>query len=101
MYYGLAFTSHHFTIIVCNYGLKQEFITPHCPQQNGMVERFVRVLKEQCVRRHRSDSPSAIGDWIAFYNNRRSHQALAMVHPPRHSDYQLNLSKFCRVKTSS
>ncbi|WP_420029676.1 hypothetical protein, partial [Rhodovulum sulfidophilum] len=22
-------------------------MTPHCPQQNGMVERFIRTLKEQ------------------------------------------------------
>lgn len=33
---GLVFTSRHFTAIVRSYGLKQEFITPHCPQQNGM-----------------------------------------------------------------
>uniref|UniRef100_UPI001C631407 integrase core domain-containing protein n=1 Tax=Nitrosospira multiformis TaxID=1231 RepID=UPI001C631407 len=31
------------------YGLRQEFITPHCPQQNGMVERLIRTLKEQCA----------------------------------------------------
>jgi putative transposase len=24
---------------VRSYGLRQEFITPHCPQQNGMIER--------------------------------------------------------------
>jgi len=34
---------------VRSYGLRQEFITPHCPQQNGMVERVIRTLKEQCV----------------------------------------------------
>jgi hypothetical protein len=36
--------------------LQQEFITPHCPQQNGMVERVIRTLKEQCVHRHRFES---------------------------------------------
>ncbi|MGY0561681.1 DDE-type integrase/transposase/recombinase [Luteimonas sp. A277] len=35
---GLVFTSRHYTRLVHSYGLKQEFITPHCPQQNGMVE---------------------------------------------------------------
>lgn len=82
---GLVFTSHHYTAIVRSYGLKQEFITPHCPQQNGMVERFIRTLKEQCVHRHRFESIQhamrVIGDWIAFYNNRRPHQALAMRTP--------------------
>ncbi|MBL3598159.1 transposase, partial [Rhodovulum sulfidophilum] len=82
---GSFFTSHHFTAIIRSYGLKQEFITPHCPQQNGMVERFIRMLKEQCVHRHRFESIQhamrVIGDWIAFYNHRRPHQALAMRTP--------------------
>ncbi len=82
---GLVFTSHHFTAIVRSYGLKQEVIAPHCPQQNGMVERFIRTLKEQCVHRHRFESIQhamrVIGDWIAFYNNRRPYQALAMRTP--------------------
>lgn len=34
---GLVFTSRKFTALVRGYGLQQEFITPHCPQQNGMV----------------------------------------------------------------
>ncbi|MFN3279928.1 MAG: IS3 family transposase, partial [Paracoccus hibiscisoli] len=82
---GLVFTSRHFTALVRSYGLKQEFITPHCPHQNGMVERVIRTLKEQCVHRHRFESiqhaSRVIGDWISFYNNRRPHQALAMRTP--------------------
>ena len=82
---GLVFTSRHFTALVRSYGLKQEFITPHCPQQNGMVERVIRTLKEQCAHRHRFESIQhanrVIGDWISFYNNRRPHQALAMRTP--------------------
>jgi putative transposase len=82
---GLVFTSRHFTALVRSYGLKQEFIIPHCPQQNGMVERVIRTLKEQCVHRHRFESiqhaTRVIGDWISFYNNRRPHQALAMRTP--------------------
>jgi putative transposase len=54
------------------YGLKQEFITPHCPRQNGMVARVIRTLKEHCVHRHRFESiqraTRVIGDWISFYN---------------------------------
>ncbi|MCG2586915.1 DDE-type integrase/transposase/recombinase, partial [Massilia sp. TS11] len=45
---GLVFTSRSYTALVRSYGLRQEFITPHCPQQNGMVERVIRTLKEQC-----------------------------------------------------
>jgi putative transposase len=82
---GLVFTSQKYTALVRSYGLKQEFITPHCPQQNGMVERVIRTLKEQCVHRQRFDSiqhaTRAVSDWISFYNHRRPHQALDMKTP--------------------
>jgi putative transposase len=82
---GLVFTSRSYTRLVRSYGLKQEFITPHCPQQNGMVERVIRTLKEQCVHRHRFESLQhagrVISDWIRFYNTRRPHQALGMKTP--------------------
>ncbi|WP_246039052.1 transposase [Peristeroidobacter soli] len=35
--FTIAWNSH--------YGLRQEFITPHSPEQNGMVERVIRTLK--------------------------------------------------------
>lgn len=82
---GLVFTSRSYTRLVRSYGLKQEFITPHCPQQNGMVERVIRSVKEQCVHRHRFETlqhaSRIIGDWIIFYNTRRPHQALGMKTP--------------------
>lgn len=81
---GLVFTSRSYTALVRSY-LRQEFITPHCPEQNGMVERVIRTLKEQCVHRHRFETlqhaSRAIGDWIGFYNNQRPHQALGMKTP--------------------
>ncbi|WP_122657372.1 IS3 family transposase [Burkholderia pseudomallei] len=82
---GLVFTSRDYTALVRSYGLRQAFITPHCPQQNGMVERVIRTLKEQCVHRHRFETlqhaSRAIADWIQFYNHRRPHQALKMKTP--------------------
>lgn len=82
---GLVFTSRSYTALVRSYGLRQEFITPHTPEQNGMVERLIRTLKEQCVHRHRFETlqhaSRVIADWISFYNNRRPHQALDMRTP--------------------
>jgi putative transposase len=79
---GLVFTSRVYTRMVRSYGLRQEFITPHCPQQNGMIERVIRTLKEQCVHRHRFETQQhamrVIGEWIRFYNTRRPHEALGM-----------------------
>lgn len=80
---GLVFTSLHRPDP--RLGLKQQFITPHCPQQNGMVERVIRTIKQQCIHRQRFDSiqhdTRAIGDRISFYNNRRPHQALGLKTP--------------------
>tara|TARA_R110000737_G_scaffold267684_1_gene275225 strand:- start:83 stop:373 length:291 start_codon:yes stop_codon:yes gene_type:complete len=50
-----------------------------------VVKRVIRTLKAQCVHRHCFESiqhaSRVIGGWISFYNNRRSHQALAMRTP--------------------
>ena len=82
---GLVFTSRAYTRLVRSYGLRQEFITPHCPKQNGMIERVIRTLKEQCVHRHRFETQQhasrVIAEWIRFYNHRRPHQALGMKTP--------------------
>ncbi|MPT28975.1 MAG: IS3 family transposase [Achromobacter sp.] len=82
---GLVFTSRSYTALVRGYELRQEFITPHCPQQNGMVKRVIRTLKEQCVHRYRFETiqhaSRVIGDWIGFYSDRRPHQALGMKTP--------------------
>ena len=82
---GLVFASRSYTALVRGYGLRQEFITPHNPEQNGMVERLIRTLKEQCAHRHRFETlqhaSRVIGDRIGFYNTRRPHQALGMKRP--------------------
>lgn len=82
---GLVFTSRKYSSLVRGYGFQPEFITPHCPQQNGMVERVIRVLNDQCVHRHRFESLThamrTIGDWIHFYNHQRPHQAPKMKTP--------------------
>ena len=82
---GLVFTSRSYTALVRSYGLRQEFITPHSPEQNAMVERLIRALKDQCVHRYRFETlqhaSRVISDWVSFYNNYRPHQALGMKTP--------------------
>ncbi|SUV92700.1 integrase core domain-containing protein [Bordetella holmesii] len=80
------FTSRSYAALVRGYGLRQEFITPHCPPQNGMVERVIRTLKEQRAHRHRFETiqhaSRVIGGGIRFYHHRRRpHQALGMKPP--------------------
>ena len=50
---GLIFQSRRFRAACRDYRLRQEFITPYTPEQNGLSERFFRSLKEECVWQHR------------------------------------------------
>ncbi len=49
---GLIFQSRRFRQACRDDRLQQEFITPYTPEQNGMIERFFRSLKEECVWQH-------------------------------------------------
>jgi len=82
---GLIFQSRRFRAACKDYRLKQEFITPYTPEQNGMIERFFRTLKEECVWQHNfasfSDARREVLTWIDWYNSRRPHSALGYLSP--------------------
>jgi putative transposase len=49
---GLSYESRRFRAACRDYRLSQEFITPDAPEQNGVIERFLHSLKEECVWQH-------------------------------------------------
>ncbi len=55
-------------------------MTPYTSEQNGMIERFFRSFKEECVWQHNfmtfNEAYNKIADWIEHYNNERPHSAL-------------------------
>lgn len=53
---GLIFQSRRFREACRFYRLPQEFITPYTPEQNGVIERWFRSLKEECVWQHRFEN---------------------------------------------
>lgn len=83
---GLIYQSRRFRAACRDYRLHQEFITPYTPEQNGIIERFFRSLKEECVWQHVFASfehaRREISAWIRWYNEERPHQALG-YHSPR------------------
>lgn len=89
---GLIFQSRRFREACRFYRLKQEFITPYTPQQNGMIERFFRSLKEECVWQQQfktfAEAKRAITAWIRWYNTERPHQALGYVSPQHYQQHQ-------------
>jgi putative transposase len=91
---GLIFQSRRFRRACRDYHLRQEFITPYTPEQNGVIERFFRSLKEECTWQHIfadfREARRAIARWIGWYNAERPHQALGYRSPYEFRAQQLN-----------
>ncbi|AWG00646.1 transposase [Clavibacter michiganensis subsp. insidiosus] len=77
-----AFAYRHsaaFQNAVTQLGARQKFIRPHCPWQNGKVERFNRTLATEWAYRQPFTSNQARTDaldpWIQHYNTERIHSS--------------------------
>ncbi len=85
---GLIFQSRRFRQACRDYRLQQEFITPYTPEQNGLIERFFRSLKEECVWQHTfqtfEEARRVIRDWVHWYNEERPHSALGYRSPAQY-----------------
>ena len=66
-------------------GAKHKTIKPHCPWQNGKVERFNRTLQTEWayhqVFTSNNERAAALAPWLHTYNHHRRHHALG-GHPP-------------------
>lgn len=64
---------------------KHVTIKPHCPWQNGKVERFNRTLQTEWAYRQVFDNndqrTAALHPWLETYNTRRRHSALGGLPP--------------------
>ena len=62
------------------HSIKHKFIRPHCPWQNGKVERFNRTLASEWAYRQvfttNDERTIAFAPWLHRYNNQRRHTAL-------------------------
>jgi transposase InsO family protein len=61
-------------------GAHQKFIRPHCPWQNGKVERLNRTLTTEWAYRQpytsNAERTAALAPWLEHYNTDRRHSAL-------------------------
>jgi transposase InsO family protein len=66
-------------------GIRQKFIRPHCPWQNGKAERFNRTLASEWAYRQAFTSndqrAAALAPWLEHYNTQRRHTALGALPP--------------------
>lgn len=65
---------------ITSLGAVHKYIRPHCPWQNGKVERYNRTLQTEWAYRQvfsTNDARSAaLAPWLEHYNNQRRHSAL-------------------------
>lgn len=65
--------------------IKQKFIKPHCPWQNGKVERLNRTLATEWAYRQvftsNDQRSAALAPWLEHYNTVRRHSALGGLPP--------------------
>jgi transposase InsO family protein len=76
---------HSIKSVCAQLGARQKFIKPHCPWQNGKVERLNRTLVTEWAYRQpftsNDERATALAPWIEHYNTRRRHSALGGLPP--------------------
>ena len=77
--------SQAFTNAINTIGARHITIRPHCPWQNGKVERFNRTLQTEWAYRQvfisNGERAKALQPWLEYYNHRRNHGSLGRRPP--------------------
>jgi len=79
-----AFTARLFGFAMWLLGIRHQRTEPHCPWQNGRIERFFGTLKERLGRwavESREQLDLALEDLLCWYNHVRPHQHLHGLTP--------------------
>jgi transposase InsO family protein len=77
--------SRDFAAAIDSIGADHITIKPHCPWQNGKVERFNRTVQTEWAYRQifttNAERAAALAPWLDFYNTRRRHSAIGGLPP--------------------
>ena len=81
---GSGFISKEFHGVLEHYGLTHVKIRPHCPEENGIMERSNRTVREaleEAEPSSRYEAEAALGRIIHWYNHERLHSSLGYLRP--------------------
>jgi len=81
---GSGYISGDFHTVLKHYGLTHHRIQPHCPEENGIMERANRTFREALEEHdlgNRLEAEDALKQIIEWYNEERLHSSLGYLRP--------------------
>jgi transposase InsO family protein len=81
---GSGYISKEFKVVLKENGLGHHRIKPHCPQENGLIERMHRTLREELdgeALTNLLEAETVFGRVVRRYNEQRLHSALGFLPP--------------------
>ena len=81
---GSGYISKEFKTVLKENGLGHHRIKPHCPEENGLIERLHRTLREDLEGEELTnllEAEKAFGRIVRRYNEERLHSALGYLAP--------------------
>ena len=81
---GSSYISREFLLVLKEKGLSQHRIKPHCPEENGTMERANRTLRERLEEEDLGNLLQArdvLARVVRWYNEERLHSALGYLPP--------------------
>jgi putative transposase len=82
---GSGYISREFREVMASNQLSHARIKPHCPEENGLVERCNRTLREALENHsmeNRVEAEKIIRKIIRWYNKDKVPPGLGICHPP-------------------
>jgi putative transposase len=81
---GSGYISQEFRLVLKEHGLGHHRIKPHCPEENGLIERLHRTLREELEGQELDNLLQAqrvLQRLVDWYNRERLHSALGYLRP--------------------
>jgi len=81
---GSGYVSAEFRGVLAEHGLSHHRIKPHCPEENGLMERAYRTFREALEGEELTNllqAQEVLGRLVRWYNEERLHSALEYLRP--------------------